>query len=444
MITSFEQQDVRINDKLTNNFAKQLERLGCDDLARELGATKRTPRKCSAVNLLVSFMAMISHGRCSYNIWAMFLSQLIDDTISKKAIEKRVNHLLVQLAKGLLEAALKVHHEKIVDPVLFSGFKRVLLHDATHLGLPKYMSHVFPGSKNGHGESAVAKIQAVFEMLTGNFIDIHLGSFRDTDLVDASRANQDVRKGDLVIRDLGYLSLISLDEIISKGASFVNQIRSNWIISRECNGHRIDMLKELTKHKSLDIDVFLGAKNTIKCRLVSVKLGEKAAAERRRKAKMNAHKNRQPSKEKLKLLGYDIFITDVPREKWSSEKVVQVYANRWYIEILFKAWKNGMGIEKDIPNNYLDKDRVELYLYMRMLQIVLLIMPLYHITSRLAFAKGRQISIVSVTKYIIDHICITTLIDSLPKHIERILYYCSYEHRKDRTNHIERLITGSS
>lgn len=423
-----------------NNFAIQLTSLGCDELAREVGATRRTPRKCSAVKLLVAFMGMVSQGRCSYNIWAMSLSQLINDTYSKKAVEKRVGRPLVELAKKLLEAALKAQHERFFDPEIFSGFGRVLIHDATHFSLPQYMSHVFPGSKNGHGDSAVAKIQAVFELLSGNFIDLCLGSFRDTDQVDASRANQDVRTTDLVIRDLGYLTLDSLTEIMDRGASFVSQLRSNWVVARADNGERIDLLKELTKHKNLDIDVVLGGNKTVKCRLVSLPLGEKAAAERRRKAKRNAHKNRQPSKEKLKLLSYDTFITNIPLERWSPEQVSKAYANRWYIEILFKAWKNGMRIEKDMPMNYLDKVRVELYLYIRMLQIVLVVLPLYHTASRIALSQGRQVSIVSATKYIMDYIGLFILQEELKQHIKRILYYCLYERRKDRTNHIERLL----
>ena len=66
------------------------------------------------------------------------------------------------------------------------------------------------------------------------------------------------------------------------------------------------------------MDVLIGASQKLPVRLVAQMLPQEIAAERRRKAKANRDRRCKPSKASLTLLGWEIFITNVPRDIWSS------------------------------------------------------------------------------------------------------------------------------
>ena len=81
-------------------------------------------------------------------------------------------------------------------------------------------------------------------------------------------------------------------------------------------------------------------------RLVAVRLPEALAAERRRQARANRDRRLHHSEQYYALLGWNIFLTNVPKEMLAAEVLVKLYPLRWRIEIIFKSWKSHFHLEK--------------------------------------------------------------------------------------------------
>ena len=42
---------------------------------------------------------------------------------------------------------------------------------------------------------------------------------------------------------------------------------------------------------------------------------------------------------------YAVFVTDVNEQVWTSQQAENVYRVRWQIEMIFKSWKSGAGLD---------------------------------------------------------------------------------------------------
>jgi len=93
------------------------------------------------------------------------------------------------------------------------------------------------------------------------------------------------------------------------------------------------------------------------------------ANQRRRKAKTNRDKRLNPSKDRLQLLGWDIYVTSVQNSIWSLTDVQQVYRLRWRIEIIFKSWKTHFNLPRTATGSAI---QVEVLILAKLLAICLL------------------------------------------------------------------------
>jgi hypothetical protein len=91
--------------------------------------------------------------------------------------------------------------------------------------------------------------------------------------------------------------------------------------------------------------------------------------ERRRQAHAVAKKRGYtPSQAHLTLLGWNLFVTNVPVTVWPPQTIGIVYSFRWQVELVFKAWKSGLHLATLTSTT---KHSTLCYLYGRMLLIVL-------------------------------------------------------------------------
>ena len=441
MTSPSEQQVVRTQYKATRSIGSLLEELNAEELARKTNAQRRKARKCTASQLLVSFWELCSKGVNSYDNWAAKVGQAIGGTITGMAICKRMSKEMIRFLVELLGSALAQRTSPLFSPDLFRSFKDVLLQDASHFWLPDVLSAHFPGSYSRKGTRAMAKVQAVLSLTCGNLVDLRLGCFRDNDQGDAARIVSMVKKRTLVIRDLGYFAIDAFNAIASKDAFFLSRFTGN--VSVFCNGEKIDLVRYLKRHGGMDQEVIIGVKKQLRCRMVAIELPAEQAARRIRKARADRNSKANHSKTYYTLLKYSIYITNVDGDTWSALQVAQAYRCRWFIEIMFKSWKTGLGLDFNVAGRYADKLRAEYYLYARLLQVVLLVMPTFRAVTLLARRKGRTISIVKLSQYIQEEIRAFTWAKNLRGLLEQAANLCVYEARKRRTNSIEILMALS-
>mgnify|MGYP003433667236 FL=1 len=442
MTSPSEQQVIRTRHKATKSVDSLLADLNAEDLAKKTNAQRRKARKCTAAQLLVSFWELCGKGSNSYDNWAVKVSRLIGGTITGMAICKRMNDGMTPFLTELLGAALARRSKPLFRPALFRSFPDVLVQDASHFSLPETLAAHFPGSHSCIGKSATAKVQAVLSLTQGSVVDLQLGCFRDNDQGDAARIANRVKKGALVIRDLGYFTIDAFNAIEARSAFFLSRFKSNVSVFND-QGGEIDLARYLKKHGHMEQEVVIGNKKQLRCRMVAIKLPTEQAAQRIRKAKADRNAKTNHSKAYYALLRYSIYITNVDTQTWSAPQVAQAYRCRWFIEILFKSWKTGLGLDFNVAGRQVDKKRVEYYLYARLLQVVLLIMPAFRTVTLMARRKGRTISIIKLSRYIQEEIRAFTSPAYPHNLLEAASSLCAYEKRKRRANSIQMLLWPS-
>lgn len=313
-------------------------------LARQSGFAQRTAKKLTPLLFVKATVLLVSQSAVSLRRWAILVGVLGSLTLSKQALWERLGASAVAFLQQVLAAALgwRAGLSLAKLPQALRSFKRVLVQDSTTVGLSATLAQAFPGGCNQHGaQGGQLRIQAVVDLLSQRFLHFGLSHFRRNDQAAALDVMAVVHPGDLVIRDLGYFVLGSLEKIVQAGAFFLSRLRVSTGIWDATGKKPVDLLKRLRGSGRLDLNVCLGAQK-LPVRLVAVKLPAAVAAERRRRARAGQkHDGRyQVQKRTLALLDWAIFVTNVPATVWSAKTVVAVYGLRWRIETIFKAWKS--------------------------------------------------------------------------------------------------------
>lgn len=408
--------------------------------ARQVGFCLRQPRKIQPGVFLWGLCLWALQPTASLRMAAACLGLCAGTTVSKQAVAKRFTRpavAFVQQALGVVLARL-AQRTAGLTPAVFAAFGRVLVQDSTTVALRPKLAAVFPGNANGRGPPlAVAKIQCVYELLAERFVSWRLTSFRVNDQAAARDILAVVRPGDLVLRDLGYFSLAVLRQLAERRAFFLSRLGLGLRVFTASGPQEFDLLGALERDGWLDVEVRLGAEEQLPVRLVAVAVADAVANERRRKARQNRDRRAPVSAKRLRLLGWDIFITNVGRAVWSAATVCRVYGVRWRIEIVFKSWKSHVRLEA-VPDG--DAAQVELLLWARLLVVTLL-----HGWLAVEAAGGHDppLSLLKVMEFWAGWgvaLLLGALAAELPQRwCEQVRYHCRYERRRKRFNFLEKL-----
>ena len=185
-------------------------------MAKQAGCLERC-RKIRPLALIKAFCLVTLQSACSLRMCAILLGMISGETISKQALWKRVTHRFPQLIRAaLFHALLNVSKLKDhLDNGTFAPFSRLLIQDSTKIALPKKLAHDFPGARNQTGRpTATASIQTVYDALAETFVFFKLTPFTQNDQSAAPAIITLARKGDLILRDLGYFGVENLHDIV--------------------------------------------------------------------------------------------------------------------------------------------------------------------------------------------------------------------------------------
>jgi len=218
--------------------------------------------------------------------------------------------------------------------------------DSTGFGLPESLKDLFPGA-GGSAAKAGAKIQTVWDYKSSGFDHFALTAWNIPDNKDVDTVVALAQKGILFLWDLGYFTVQALAHIAATGAYFLSRLNHQTNIYETVAGHLppLELVPFLhsVKGNIVEKDIFIGAKDQVRSRLIASRVPEIRVNERRRKARKNAKKKGYtPSQAHLTLLAWNLFITNVPQTIWKTETVVKVYPLRWQIAIIFKSWKSSL------------------------------------------------------------------------------------------------------
>ena len=324
-----------------------LKQLPLNRLARQTGLIERTPRKISPWHLVAAGLLLISQASISLTVWAVLLGLLSHQTISKQAVFERLDPAATDFFKAVLASALafRAQVSKLKDSHWKCPFARILVQDSSTVKLNHKLATAFPGGSNQHGETpGVLRIQALVDLLSQTWIDFTLSAYRRNDQAASPDILPHLRAKDLVLRDLGYFAVAVLEQIALQGAFFITRFYFRTAVFDQ-QGRPLDLLKLLRKQRCLDRQVRIGKKEALLVRMVAMPVPTTVAAERRRRAKAHLGNRCQLSKEYLAMQDWTIYLTNVPATLLSPQQICSLYAQRWQIEIIFKAWKSHFQLE---------------------------------------------------------------------------------------------------
>lgn len=409
-----------------------------DDLAIDTEFVKQEPKKITPRNFVGGlFLTLLGNNRTQQDL-AVNIGLLSDCTVSQPAINYRLNEHCVEFLKCTLKNALVGCSTSDVslwasDHPLFAHFNRILVQDSTVISLAPHLVEAFPGPSNKYGQSAGAKLQIVYDLLSEQYCYFELTPFTKNDQGASADILKIARPGDLVMRDMGYFSLRVFMEMLARNIYFLSRFRYGVSLFESDGETPIDLPDALKEQGSLDEYVYAGAgSDKVPGRLIAEPVAPEVAEKRRQEAKKDRDRRANHSDEYMQLLGWNIFFTNIPRRIWAPGQAVEANGFRWRIENVNRILKSdGFQID-DVPKG--DETCIEVYFYAYLILITLFQNQLWQFLIKLDLEQGEtDVSLAKVAKFIKQRPWIFMTIKDDEKImiavLRQILYHCRYDKR---------------
>jgi hypothetical protein len=437
-------------------------------LARKTKWLVRQPKKLLPVHFVHGILHAVIKGERSFRLLASSIGMRLDekagsagsgekfDTISKPALWARIGPEAVALFREILADMLKNKVWPDSDLPALPGITRIIVQDSSKLNFDARHSDSCPGSSNQHTSGAGMTLQAAFDLVSGKALILNLTKYRRTDQKAAFDIIPQLRPGDLLLRDLGYHSYQAFLSITGSGAHYISRLLGKSVLhhTTEAGGGRIDLLAMLRKNApspgdTIDIDVVIGSGQQDSARIASRLVARRVprAVEEKRLRRLGQDEkrlNKKYSKVHRRLLGWQFYITSLPREAVSAEKIFELYQLRWRIEVIFKAAKSHTALEQ-IAAHQSNINHVQTMLHAWLCALVLA-------TETRAFAlaiegadglRANCMSLLKVMAKVFDLLSASMLAGCAPaveimgRWSRQMGYHDRYESRKTRTNMAE-------
>jgi len=415
-----------------------------DQKARETGFVKRKSRKINPLNLLAALVEESLRGSPSYNDLAANIESNEDADPSRQAIALRLNERFEDFLEALLGEviAVKVAEDAAAGRFAemdFRGYRRVLVQDSTVLKLPPALFPRFSGVSNGSSSVCNARIQAVYDLISGQLIEFSIDPYSKNDLTAAPEL--ELREGDLVLRDRGYIIAAEMQRHCDVGAHFIYRHKTGVTYLDVETGLPINLPAILRRDGKLDMEVVLNNAGRTRVRLLAASVDPEIANLRRMRAKKET-RGRKPFKAVLELMDWTIFITNIPTDKAGFQETLGIYGLRWRIEVIFKAWKSHLKF--DVLHRVCER-QLRILLKTRLLVIAASSNLYRRVESVLWLKYRRRLSLLKFMRYLAASLAnLLRVICSLAgSHRETtaleqaLARYCCYDKRIKRRNFTE-------
>lgn len=414
-------------------------------IARKCGYLQRRGGKISAQSLIIGFFLMISRQRNTYTSWASTVGLLEKKIISKQALNARMNMSTEQLIKEILEEKIKKKMYRVKTNKrsgLFKKFRNILIDDSTILLLPEVFIEQYPGCISRSGKKqAMAKIHAQYNLTENNFSFFHIHSYTNNDQSLSAYVLPHLHPNDLCIRDLGFMRLDVIEEFIKNNINFISRKNYHTFLYDPSTGGQIDLAGLLRKRKWIDTHVLIGKEKQLKVRLIAVPLSRQHASERIRKARADRDKRNNHSEEYYQLLGYNIFITNIPMETCTGEQIATLYKLRWQIETIFKCWKSCFSLEKMVNRQSNNVSRINCTILLMLLYIFLFQVVWWSYCEKQKCCKSNQpFSMLKLGNFFSQHFVEILFMQQKEILLMQIHKHCRYDKRNDRNNFKQKLL----
>lgn len=441
----FFQSSVSKLSSTTDKERKIVNDLQLEQAAQSCNFYKRTPKKVTATALCLGFWRMQDNSENSLRKWAVNTGYFAQDVVSKQGLNNRLSFKMMEVVKTVLKHALSLKLSKLFakkknDPhyrKLLKIFNNIFIQDSTVQRLPAQLCEVFKSSHSRNQQTASVRIQAIYNFTTETWVDFHVGSYTDNDQSQAMMITQVAQKDDLVLRDLGYFTLESLAYLLENQKVITKYHVSTNLYDKQ-SGEKIDLLELFENQREIDQPILLGSKKRLPMRLVAIKLPKDIAKKRVEEAKNDRHTKANHSQQYYDLLQWEIYLTNVEKEDLNPAEIAKVYGLRWYIEILFKAWKSYANFKTILDQKRMTYQRTVISIYLLLIRFVYYSLDIYHYIQQQV--ESRSNKLLSMFKFL--DVCAEfstillniRLLRELDPLIPQFIQHGTYEIRQDRLN----------
>lgn len=404
----------RILSNELNLFAQELR--AClspavlQDIAKRVGFVKRASK--FQANELIALCVWLSQevGSTSLPQLCSRLEASTGVSMSAEGLNQRFNQAAVAYLREVFRTLLaqKLCANQSLPDTLMSRFKRIRILDATVFQLPDAFAREYQGS-GGSSNTAGVKIQLEYDLLSGQFLHVHVGPGKNNDKTYGTICLKTVEAGDLCLRDLGYFDLGDLQVIHDKKAYYISRLKlntriymknpapetfKNGTLKKQTEYIQLDMaqlMAELTPGETIEIDeAYIGQKQKLPTRVIIHRLTDDQTQTRLKNQAIREKKKGIVMKEKSKrLMGMNVYITNTSPEEVPTNDVHALYSLRWQIEILFKTWKSFFEID---ACKSIKKERLECHLYGQLIGILLCSSTMFQMRQLLLEKKRQELS----------------------------------------------------
>ena len=331
--------------------------INLDEIAKQTKFIVRNSSKFSADGILTALMKSIIRGKGSFRDLASSLAPVQKKSISRQGVFLRINEKCVTFLSQTAHALIALQAKPVEKICSKFGIKRILTEDSTFQRMNPANAGNFPAHGNKSGATAGFKMDLIYDLLTG--LPIFQGLFSGTkqDKTIGREILEFVKKGDLILRDMGYFGHAMFTAIEDLKAWWLSRLPANVNVTL-LDGSSLEKKLRPRSNNTIDEEVFVGAER-LRCRLVAVRADDELAAKRRRSRKKSSKNT--PSQQAFVRDGWHILLTNLS-EPVSKKDLFEMYRLRWNIEVRFKAWKQAINM-KSVFNTVSNYDHHQALIY---------------------------------------------------------------------------------
>lgn len=325
-----------------SNVMQEILQNVANEVAERCGFVQRIRKLSGAAFIQILVFGWLEALDASYADLANTARALGID-ISRQAIEQRMTPEAAEALKATLEvAATQVLTLRTQNLPLLKKFTGVYVQDSTWITLLDELHTIWKGAScRTQKDKATLKLQICFDVLTGTLHHLQLtdGITADT---KAEAHFQPLPKGSLRLADLGYFSLDAFEKLTQTGVFWISRLKAGCKLF-DAQQEPLCLHKRLASETSntRNMSCFIGASKRLPARLVALRSSEAEANKRRRNIRRDAkRRGTNPSKQRLQLAGWNIYIINIDTDQFTIEQIASLVRIRWQVELMFKAFKS--------------------------------------------------------------------------------------------------------
>ena len=372
------------------------------------------------------------------------MSEELGVTITKQGLQDRIQDA-VPFLREMFEHGLRLfRHDLPLAQAVLQQFSGIYITDSTVIALPETQRTEFPGC-GGDGSEAALKLQLTFDLLTGALDQLTFQAGRSADQAYEGHV-QSLRPGALYLSDLGYFVLRHFQQMAEQRAYFLSRFDLKTAVFDPETGERLDVLTWLRAQTSPAVETqwLVGVQEKLACRVIVIKLPPEVADRRRHKAKENARrKGRTLSPQYLELLGWNLYLTNVPAARLTLQQVLVMYSVRWQVELIFKVWKSQCALNRVAGRR---RERILTELYAKLIGVIVthfLIAPFRSLERELSAVKVQHVVRRYALRLAQSLASLEQLMIVLDKMITRCLQSALKDKRRKRLSTLQKLQNDS-